>query len=163
MCTCLIGTHYSTINPIYTVSSECSDIVDNNNFLYTFKIFLPSLTFFLIVCSPEDWQKILSGVGCPSIQLRDARYDQVVHMVTAANGAEEFYQLANNATRSESFELARELDTKAAQVCVSDYVQSLLERFDNSLNCWTSNCAVPDCNTAISQLLRFNSTWQVES
>ena len=82
------------------------------------RMFPPPCTILLIVCSAEDWQKILSGLGCDSIQLRDARYDQVVHMMTAANGAEQFYQLANNATRSEGLELARELDTKAAQVCV---------------------------------------------
>ncbi len=55
-------------------------------------------------------------MGWDSIQLRDARYDQVVHMMTAASGAEQFYQLANNSARSEGIELARELDTKAAQV-----------------------------------------------
>ena len=35
---------------------------------------------------------------------------------SAAKGAEEFYQVTNNAARSEGLELARELDTKAAQV-----------------------------------------------
>lgn len=50
------------------------------------------------------------------VALRDNRYDQIVHMVTAASGAEKFYQLSNNAVRSESIELARELDGKAAQV-----------------------------------------------
>ena len=68
------------------------------------------------VCPAEEWQELISGLGWDSIQLRDARYDQVVHMMTAANGAEQFYHLANNATRSEGLELARELDTKAAQV-----------------------------------------------
>ncbi len=48
------------------------------------------------------------------------RYDAVLHLVTAANGAEEFYQwndpskedCGNNAARSESPEKARELDIK---------------------------------------------------
>lgn len=52
-----------------------------------------------------------------SMYLRDARYHQVVHMMTAACGAEEFYQLDNPA-RSEGKELARELDRKAATVSV---------------------------------------------
>ena len=60
--------------------------------------------------------KIMESCGYDdSFQLRDARYDQVVHMMTAANGAEDFYQLDNPA-RSEGLELARDLDSKAANV-----------------------------------------------
>lgn len=40
------------------------------------------------------------------------RYDLVVHLVTAANGAEEFYTLENNEARSESPEVARFLDRR---------------------------------------------------
>lgn len=36
----------------------------------------------------------------------------MVHLVTAAVGAEAFYSLANNAARTEGFEMARELDQK---------------------------------------------------
>jgi CYTH domain-containing protein/predicted ATPase len=48
------------------------------------------------------------------LSLYDVRdsYDLVVHLVTAADGAEAGYTLANNTTRSESPELARELDQK---------------------------------------------------
>ena len=59
---------------------------------------------------------MLDYVKSNPVELRDNRYDQVVHMVTAASGAESFYQLDNNSTRSEGFELARERDTKAAEV-----------------------------------------------
>ncbi len=69
-----------------------------------------------LVCQADEWQEIMSNLNTDSIRLRDARYDQVVLMMTAANGAEPFYQLDNNASRSEGLELARELDTKAAQV-----------------------------------------------
>ena len=58
----------------------------------------------------------MASVGVDSVQLRDERYDQIVHMVSAANGAERFYQLSNNPTRSEGLKLAREQDDKAAQV-----------------------------------------------
>lgn len=40
------------------------------------------------------------------------RYDAVFHLITAADGAQKFYTLANNEARSESPELARELDRK---------------------------------------------------
>ena len=68
------------------------------------------------------------------VELRDNRYDQIIHLVikrnertkiqfgaymffffvqiTAANGAEAFYTLENNSTRTESIEVARELDDK---------------------------------------------------
>ena len=59
---------------------------------------------------------MIGTLGYDSVQLRDARYDHVVHMMTAANGAEEFYHLGNNPTRSEGLELARDRDSKAAMV-----------------------------------------------
>lgn len=40
------------------------------------------------------------------------RYDAVFHLTTCAKGAEEFYTLENNKTRSEGLELAKEVDTK---------------------------------------------------
>ena len=36
------------------------------------------------------------------VYLRDKRYDLVVHMVTAANGLEQYYTLKNNKSRTES-------------------------------------------------------------
>ena len=64
---------------------------------------------------------MLACVHCDKVQLRDNRYDQVVHMVTAASGAEKFYQLNNNAVRSEGFELALERDARAADVSALYY------------------------------------------
>ena len=46
----------------------------------------------------EDvWQAILDETGWSTIQLRDKRYEAVVHLMTAAEGAEEFY-IQSNAT-----------------------------------------------------------------
>ncbi len=39
-------------------------------------------------------------MGFNGVQLRDNRYDAVIHLVTAANGAENHYNL-NNAARYE--------------------------------------------------------------
>lgn len=58
----------------------------------------------------ESWLKILKIVGRSEVELRDQRYDYVVHLVTAALGAEKFYGKQNNHARSESIELARKLD-----------------------------------------------------
>jgi hypothetical protein len=51
---------------------------------------------------PEpQWKATLRAVGvCVGGLLR--RYDAVVHLVTAADGAEKFYTTANNAARRES-------------------------------------------------------------
>lgn len=40
------------------------------------------------------------------------RYDEVTHLVTAADGAEQFYTLSNNSARTETIEEARRLDLK---------------------------------------------------
>jgi hypothetical protein len=44
--------------------------------------------------------------------LRDRRYEAVIHLETAANGAEKFYTGENNQARYESAEEARSLDRK---------------------------------------------------
>merc|ERR1711865_1041740 len=59
----------------------------------------------------DNWKAILDANGWTEQQLLD-RYDQVIHMVTAADGAAEFYTTENNAARTETAEQARELDTK---------------------------------------------------
>ena len=66
-----------------------------------------------------------------AVELRDNRYDQVVHMVTAASGAEDFYQLDNNTVRSEGLEQARVRDAKAAEVKV---IVSLRFHYSDSLH-----------------------------
>jgi hypothetical protein len=63
------------------------------------------------------------------VELRDDRYDQIIHLVTAANGAEEFYTLENNAVRKEGLDLARELDEKLAQIWVG---HPYIDVIDNS-------------------------------
>lgn len=50
---------------------------------------------------------IFEETGWTKNQIRDSRYDLVVHLVTAAKGAEEFYTTANNSARRESADEAR--------------------------------------------------------
>lgn len=66
--------------------------------------------------TPEMWQDITSKAGTNSGELR-ARYDAVLHLVSAADGAEQYYTTATNATRyeqmnEEGLRIARELDKK---------------------------------------------------
>ncbi|KAI9102051.1 AAA domain protein [Phlyctochytrium arcticum] len=58
------------------------------------------------------WLQILKELDLDEVALRDHRYDCVIHLVTAAKGAEPFYTLDNNTTRSEGLEFAREVDDK---------------------------------------------------
>lgn len=63
----------------------------------------------------EDvWQAILDETGWSTIQLRDKRYEAVVHMMTAAEGAAEFYIGDNTA----SIEQAREIDRRLIEAWV---------------------------------------------
>eukprot|EP00039_Didymoeca_costata_P033484 m.42602 g.42602 ORF g.42602 m.42602 type:complete len:457 (-) comp9895_c0_seq1:82-1452(-) len=61
--------------------------------------------------SAEEWEKVKKNVGgLTDANLRDERYDAVLHLVTAADGAEKFYTLENNQARTETFLLARQYD-----------------------------------------------------
>jgi thymidylate kinase len=61
----------------------------------------------------EEWQALLDEHGWNCVNLRDKRYDGVIHMVTAADGAEEHYTQENNKARYENtLEKAKEQDQK---------------------------------------------------
>jgi len=55
------------------------------------------------------------GLDCVSVW---ARYDAVLHLVSAADGAEAFYTLANNEARHETAEEARALDVRTQHAWV---------------------------------------------
>ena len=43
--------------------------------------------------STEEWNALLNDLGdLTTVQIRDNRYDAIIHLVTAADGAPEFYQ-----------------------------------------------------------------------
>jgi len=65
---------------------------------------------------PEHWVEMCKVNDWNNVELRDGRYNQVIHMVSAAKGAEQFYDNQNHVTRHESLELARQLDDLTAQV-----------------------------------------------
>ena len=69
--------------------------------------------------NPDTWQEITKAVGTSTPQLR-GRYDAVLHLVSAADGAEQFYTTSNNASRNESADeeglrIARMLDKKVIE------------------------------------------------
>ena len=57
---------------------------------------------------PAGWSKVIGRRNLThDVPIREGRYHAVFHMVTAAKGAEPFYSLANNDTRTETVEVAR--------------------------------------------------------
>lgn len=60
----------------------------------------------------QVWEKIQDTVGMDEYQLCDERYHAVIHLCTAAKGAEKYYSLSNNNCRSESIEVARKVDDR---------------------------------------------------
>lgn len=59
----------------------------------------------------KEFNEILKYAGKSEIEIRDS-YSGIFHLKTAADGAEKYYTLGNNAARSESPELARSIDKK---------------------------------------------------
>ena len=93
------------------------------------------------------WQRIKDDIGMTEKELRDEHYDAVLHICTAAKGAEDFYTLYNNKCRSESVEVARDVDDRIlavwkghpvlhiikAEICFEDKIQHVLKVLDEIL------------------------------
>lgn len=62
-------------------------------------------------CSAPVWNMVLDEAGVSEGALVEP-YDAVIHMVTAAKGAEDYYTLENNEARSETPEQARAVDQR---------------------------------------------------
>jgi len=65
--------------------------------------------------SREAWDKIMTKLGLEDIEISDNRYNHIVHLQTAAIGAEKFYTCEDHAARFEGLELARERDNNAME------------------------------------------------
>ena len=90
---------------------------------------------------PEEWEDITAKAGTNSNQLRE-RYDAVLHLVSAADGAEQFYTTATNSTRyekadEEGLRLARELDKKVVKAWMGHPHLRIINNhddFENKMN-----------------------------
>ncbi|XP_065892001.1 TRPL translocation defect protein 14-like [Dysidea avara] len=87
----------------------------------------------LSVFMNEDWwEEYVSSRGLDLLQLRDGRYDQVLHLVTAANGAEQYYGLSTDSTiRNETAEQAFGLDQKLIEAWLGHPCYDII---DNSMS-----------------------------
>ena len=90
---------------------------------------------------PEEWKEITSMAGTSPNELLE-RYDAVLHLVSAADGAEQYYTTATNATRyeqanEEGLRIARELDKKVIKAWTGHPHLRVINNhddFENKLN-----------------------------
>lgn len=92
---------------------------------------------------PEDqWEELLRRNDFNNIQLRDGRYDCIIHLQTAADGAVQFYTLGNNQVRTETPDMACALDHRIKQnwmghphLYVADNRKDFKSKIDRVLQC----------------------------
>lgn len=91
--------------------------------------------------TPETWEEITRAVGTSTAELRQ-RYDAVLHLVSAADGAEQYYTTANNTSRNEAndeegLRIARLLDKKVIKAWTGHSHLRVInndEDFDKKMN-----------------------------
>ena len=85
---------------------------------------------------PATWEQITRSVGTSTDELREHRYDAVLHLVSAADGAEKFYTTTNTPKRYEGIEQARILDKRVIDAWTGHPHLRVInnhENFDNKL------------------------------
>lgn len=67
--------------------------------------------------SRSQWQALMDDLGVSTVQIRDNRYDAVIHLATAAFGAESFYETEiDGQARYENLDEARQKDESLRHV-----------------------------------------------
>lgn len=93
-------------NEAYVEMAENYSKEHNQDVVIIFDRGIPDSKGFM---SDEEYNSLLRELNIDSIKVLDF-YDGVFHLVTAADGAEEFYTCENNSARTETPEQARERD-----------------------------------------------------
>lgn len=96
-----------------------------------------------------EWQHLQNELGIEESKLMN-RYDQVIHLVTAADGALEYYTLENNNARSETPEEAIKKDKQILRaylghpnIKVIDNSTNFKEKIERTINCILSELNEP--------------------
>lgn len=99
-----------------------------------------SCNYHLLSCldmqTQDDWENLLQRVGLNAASASTERYDCVIHLRSAAMGAEKFYQLGNNQARTEGIAQARQLDEACTRAWMSHGHYFVV---DNSVKDFASN------------------------
>lgn len=85
--------------------------------------------------SPDMWKELCQKCGTTANELRH-RYDAVLHLVSAADGAEQYYTVATNSARyeqanEEGLQLARDLDKKVNRAWTGHPHLRVINNHDN--------------------------------
>jgi predicted ATPase len=84
----------------------------------------------------DDWDQVLEEVGLTLEQIRQ-RYDQVIHVMSAAKGAAEHYNQTTNTERLETIEEASLRDTKTLEawssICKPEVVDNEHQNFGDKM------------------------------
>lgn len=78
----------------------------------------------------EGWNRILKDSNLNAFDLRDNRYNQIVHLVTAADGAKSYYTLKNNCARSEDIDQAKDQDLMTRNAWVGHPYVDIIDNTD---------------------------------
>lgn len=113
-------------------------------------------------CDENVWQAILDETGWSTIQLRDRRYEAVLHMVTAADGADKFYSNSSNQARYENAKEAIELDKRLINAWVghphfsiiqNNTEKSFQDKIDKCLNTVLNFIGLPSPSAFVKKFL----------
>ena len=89
--------------------------------------------------SEEIWQTVLEEMDVNHLQLRDKRYEAVLHMVTAADGAENFYNKGNEA-RYENIQQAIEVDRRLRNAYLGHHKFFIIDNKDTDFRGKIDKC-----------------------
>lgn len=93
----------------------------------------------------DDFVQLLTDENTNIIAARDWRYDAVIHLLTAADGAAEYYSLDNNPARSETPEQAIERDRSSQRTWVGHPYHVFI---DNSYGSFEAKLSVLEMHLA---------------
>lgn len=136
-----------------------------NHILFCFVDFFIILrsSFFFSDISKEKWEKMTAANGWNAVELRDNRYNHIVHMVSAANGAEDFYSTEVGRANIHSFkpiqfkcktDICPQTQAKTlAHVPKSDFIdQMFFKQIKATQLLYSIDCAHIRCKHAIYTL-----------
>lgn len=103
----------------------------------------------------EQYLEMLSEMHIKLSDLRD-RYTSVIHLVSTARGAADFYTLANNSARSENPEQAAELDERIEQAWLGHPHFSMIDNQTNFAD------KVKRAFSALSRVLKVPAPLEIE-
>jgi len=79
--------------------------------------------------APDAWQALLDEMGWNTVEIRDKRYDGIIHLVTAADGASEYYNQANAARYESQIEVAISTDKRLREAWIGHPQYFLIDNY----------------------------------